>query len=261
MKFSLKITLTGLILAALMLKASAWQYSKYLQKTSLLNGYSLNSSEKPLAFPTKFSVNNQIPESELNGILYRKVVIKGTYDFSSQVLISNKKDRTGPGFWIITPFKIDGSDISIMVSRGFIPFTDRQEHEWQKYNREPNEELIGIVKESVKQRFAVVPVKASALGDKVFLYPDIEQISEIFDFQTLGNVFIQRINKPGDPEFPKEAISLRVPPSTHYGYTFEWAFLALLTLGICTAIQVSPGLRNRFSKKMFYSKPQVTQDK
>jgi surfeit locus 1 family protein len=250
MKFSFRVTAIGLILAGLMLRASFWQYDRYIEKKKLLAGYALNSSSEPIDLPV------QNGEKSLGEFLYRKVGLEGEYDFSQQFLISNRKDRSGPGFWILTPFKIADTDKTIIVSRGFIPFADREPEKWTKYNREPRENLIAVVQESVEQKYAIVPAKSSALEGRIWLYPDIAQISEHLDYPIITSVFLQRLVQEGDPEFPKESISLRVPPSTHFGYTIEWALLAVLCLSITAAIQLSPGLRSRFAGKKFRRKPQ-----
>lgn len=249
MKFSFKVTLVGLLLAALMLRASFWQYDRYLEKKKLIAGYALNSQQSPLALPL-----GQSPES-YEDVLYRKVELEGVYDFENQFLISNRKDESGPGFWILTPFKIARSDKAIFVSRGFIPYADREPKMWRKYDSKAEEKIQAVVQESVKQKYAFVPAQSPALEGKMWVFPDIEQIAKQLDYPIISSIFVQRLQKTGDPQFPKESISLRVPPSTHFGYTIEWALLACLTLAITVAIQSFPGLRERFSSEKFIRKP------
>ena len=55
-----------------------------------------------------------------------------------------------------------------------------------------------------------------------------------------------------EPIFPKESISIQVPPQTHYGYTFEWIILAMITLFISFFAQKYPRkLSNIFNSRRF----------
>jgi protein SCO1/2 len=234
--FSLKITLTALILACLMLKASHWQWTRYLEKTKLLDTYKLSTNAIKLS---------DLNDTTLEENIYKKIEIEGEFDFSKQFLIANRRDASGPGFWFIAPFKPVNKVESILVSRGFIPFADRDNSSWAKYNQAVNK-ITGVIQKSVGQNSFVSPAQIPGQPDYIFMFPDISKICDKLASPCLSkNFYLQKINTPGEPTFPKESISIQVPPSTHFGYTFEWMLLAFLTCLIAYLLQAYPGLFSR----------------
>ena len=234
--FSLKTTLTCVVIAALMFKAAGWQWSRYLEKQKLVESYQQHN-ENPSA---KLDAN--VDDKILLSHLYDKVSLKGRYDYSKQTIVINRKHKSGPGHWLMTPFKIDGSDLHVMVSRGFIPFEDRDPATWEKYRFEAEEELIAVVQKTSPQTSVFVPSNPNLATKEKWQsrwkFPDIEQMASQLPYPLIQSVFLQRIGKAPSGDFPAEAISIRVPPSTHFGYTIEWTILGLLTLAVGTALQI-----------------------
>lgn len=218
--------------------ASSWQWSRYKWKVEIVNSYRANAESAALDFPT-----NATNEKAFKNVLNRKVKISGRYDFDKQMIVKNRKHATGPGFWLLTPFKIKNSNRYIVVSRGFIPFKDKDKETWSKYNRELEEDLYAVVQKSVKQMNFIAPKsheKSEGFINEWF-YPDINEMAKQLPYPMISEVFLQRLSKPNDPEFPAQAISIRVPPSTHFGYTIEWAILGILTLLVGFFLQTLGG--------------------
>ncbi|MBL7662269.1 SURF1 family protein [bacterium] len=246
-KFSVKITLICTILASAMLWAASWQWSRYHEKLELLASYEKNSTEKPIQFNPQ-----ALDPTTINQILNRKVYLKGRYDFSRQVIVTNRKHRSGPGHWLVTPFKIAATEEYILVSRGFIPFADLTKKSWEKYNFTANEELVAVVKKTNNQLF--LGPKNPATGPNLpfqykFFFPEVAKISAQLPYPVIQPIFLQRVGAPEQGEFPAQSISIEVPPSTHFGYTIEWSLLALVTVVLGFMLQAYPGL---FTRKALY---------
>ena len=186
-------------------------------------------------------------EESLKSVLYRKVHLSGTYDFDHQVIITNQRDKTGPGHWLLTPLKIDNSPNSVFVSRGFIPFSDGESTAWAKYNVIAHESFDAVVQPSVRHRVLLAPgSKTSSLEGtwiEKWLYPDIEHIAKQLSYPVLTTVFLQRLDGPVSGYFPSEALTIEVPSSTHFGYTIEWIILAVGTLTMAFFLQAYPRRR------------------
>ncbi len=226
-----------------MLKASSWQWGKYKEKTKLLKTYEHNYEAREIEDYTKLEIN-----------LYRKVILLGEFNYENQFLIANRKDITGPGFWLLTEFKLRNQkkiniNKSIIVSRGFIPFKDRDNLEKYNYNQ-PN--LIqAVIQKSIPQKSFLSPSESK--NKHIYLYPDINKICIKHAINCVDTTYYaQKIKMAKEPIFPKESISIQVPPSTHYGYTFEWIILALITLFLSTFAQLYPKkLSKIFSSRSF----------
>lgn len=226
--FSWKITLFALILAAVMLVAAKWQWTRYHEKNILVSHLKENTSKD----------TEEIHALDLNNVSpYTKIQAVGTFLNEHSYIVINRRHRLGTGSWLLTPFKVEGMDQHILVSRGFIPFEDREPVDFSKYNVEGQKTILGVVQSSIGKRSALSP-SAETVKKHQWLYPDLALISKTFPFDLNTSVFIQQLDPAVYGEFPAEDISIDVPPSTHFWYTFEWIALAFFTCLISFLIQL-----------------------
>lgn len=90
-----------------------WQLDRADQKraqTHLL-------SERALLPP--FDLNSLVDDPE--GLRFRALRARGTYDAEGQILIENRRQSNRTGFHVITPLRIAGSEMRVLVNRGWIP--------------------------------------------------------------------------------------------------------------------------------------------
>lgn len=52
--------------------------------------------------------------------LHRRVVVRGTWDAPHTVFLDNRQMRGVPGFYVITPLRIEGSSRAVLVQRGWV---------------------------------------------------------------------------------------------------------------------------------------------
>lgn len=248
-RFSPLVTGAAVCLALVMLRCSAWQWERYLEKTALVEAYEGNSLSPPLSLPSSLapsdsSLSNANSHPQYTDVLHRKVRVAGKYDYSRQVLIVNQKHATGPGYWLMTPMQIEGSNEYLLVSRGFIPFHDYTEEAWQKYQFSEREEIQAVVQASVPHRSFLHPrnpqITTESPWQTKWLYPDLVTMAPQFPYPINTQIFLQRLGGPAVGTFPSEAVSIQVPPSTHFGYTIEWIILAFATLVIAFIFQSRP---------------------
>lgn len=226
-----------------MVIASRWQWQRYLYKTELVQSYQTNSQSLPEALPPVAD------ETKLEEFIHRKVYLDGEYDFEHQIIIMNQRHRTGPGYWLVTPFKPPGSGTYFLVSRGFIPYADATPESWKKYEFAKAERIEAVVQEAIGHRSALSP--DSFFGNttdnfpRKWLYPDLEKIAKVLPYPVHSGIFLQRLGSPPIGEFPAESVSIRVPPSTHFGYSIEWALLAFSSLTVGFLLQAFPRNKKR----------------
>jgi cytochrome oxidase assembly protein ShyY1 len=190
-------------------------------------------------------------EESLEPYLYRKVKVSGTYDFAHEMVVLNRRHASGPGQLLLTPLKLDRSNVSLIISRGFIPFRDREPDTWGKYRLAEQDSFFAVLQASVGQKTVIAPkgeAGDSAAGfTQTWLYPDVDSMAGQLPYPILTGYYLQRIGPSGTAsEFPAEYIRLKVPPSTHFGYTIEWALLACASLIAGFVLQAFPA---KFSRR------------
>jgi len=240
-EFSFFKTLVAILLATVMLKASAWQWERYKYKVDLIEQLKNNSTL------TAQPLESVVVESfDTKQIRHKKVKVEGRFDFSRQMIVINRTYSTGSGYWLFAPYIIANSEKAVMVSRGFIPFEDRKPDTWAKYDQQETE-IKGIVQLSVSKNILTPSNPETGEGKPFahkFLYPEIEVMAAQLPYPVQTEFFLQRLSPvefdPRSPAYPAEDVKIDVPPEVHYGYTFEWIILAIATLTVSFLLQAFP---------------------
>ncbi len=275
--FSLKTTLICSALALAMLRASVWQWDRHIQKQALI--VTLNETLHREVAEIKTLADST---SDWERETWRRVKVSGSYDFEREVIVRrNRGSNDHAGFHVITPLKIDASDLYILVDRGFIPL-GRESREYRaRYHSAPHVNLYGIVKASSTPKFLAPtdpPAGLSAPWVDLWIRVNIEAMQKQLPYKVLP-VYIEVMENPDDPllaekivkegsagrndvlaltgqkqvenfglespdiQYPIPHFDTTPPPDIHLGYVYEWAFMALLTLGIGTIAQFKRGAR------------------
>jgi surfeit locus 1 family protein len=105
-------TLAALLLVPLFIAFGQWQWNKASVKGDLQTLLDTRSAEPPV----------QMPGTQVDGqsLRYRRVVARGVYEPQHQILIDNRIYREQAGYHVLTPLHIEGSDMRVLVNRGWI---------------------------------------------------------------------------------------------------------------------------------------------
>lgn len=275
-RFSPKVSLVTGILAVGMLKASAWQWERHLQKQELLTTLNNTLHQEPVELPALAS-----SAPNWDQLTFRRVHLSGTFDFEHEFLLRNRNLNGRAGAHIITPLKVDGTNnLHVLVDRGFVPLGREGRELRAKYHEPSHATLYGLIKASSAPKF-LAPQDPPA-GDgrpwvDLWLRVDIPAIQKQIPYPLLP-VFLETMEDPNDPllaskivkegsagrndvlmlsgqnnvenfgmdspdaKYPIPTYDITPPPDIHLGYVYEWAFMALLTLLIGALMQVKrPG--------------------
>ena len=106
-------TLAAALLVPLFISFGQWQWNKASVKGDLQTLLDARSAEPPV----------QIPAALADGqsLRYRRVVARGVYEPAQQILIDNRIYREQAGYHVVTPLHIEGSEMRVLVNRGWIP--------------------------------------------------------------------------------------------------------------------------------------------
>lgn len=273
LRFSPKVTLTCLALALWMVGMSIWQWSRHLEKQELIA--TLNDT---LRLPPVKLVDLISQNPDWGSLTWRRVSVAGTFDFEHEFLLRNRSLNKRAGAHIVTPLKIDGlSDAYVLVDRGFVPLGREGAVARKPYQRPAHVEMFGLIKESMPPKWLLSPNDPETGGKRPwvdqFLRADIPKISRQLPYPVLP-VYLETMLNPDDPllasqivrnssggrhdvlnvtgpstvenfgmdspdaEYPLAAYDTTPPPDIHLGYVYEWAFMALLTIGIGLVLQM-----------------------
>ncbi len=226
---------TILVIAAIgvMVRLGFWQLDRLAQRR---------------AFNDRVRVNANGPEMGITGISltldytaleYRPVTVTGEYDFANQVALRNQAWNNQYGVHLLTPMKIAGTEVAVLVDRGWIPGGDNVA-DWGKYDQPGTQQIHGVVRLSqVKPALGGRADPVWAEGDppiRAWNFATIESIARQLPYLVLP-AYVQLIPPPSGVDM-SGSLPIPSPPEldltegSHESYAIQWfSFAAVFAVG------------------------------
>ena len=109
---SVLMTLATVLVMVLCIKAGFWQYNKAQAKLALQTQLNTRLAEPAVALPEKIE--------DVDAWRYRRVKFSGVYDTRYQILLDNQVENTVAGYHVLTPMRVEGSKLYVLVNRGWV---------------------------------------------------------------------------------------------------------------------------------------------
>jgi cytochrome oxidase assembly protein ShyY1 len=195
-----------------------WQLRRAEQKLALQEQMLMRAEFAPVN--SNALAPEQIPEE------FRRVVAKGEFIASWAVYLDNRPYQGRAGFYLLMPFKLAGSEQSVLVMRGWFPR--------DAINREHIPTITvpeGVIQ--IEGRVRASTGKVMQLGEAAALEPGaIAQNVDIAEFArasklSLQTFIIEQTNDAADGlvrDWPIPSVGI----DKHKGYAFQWYSLALV---------------------------------
>ena len=122
---SLLIFAAAAVGMALTFSLGLWQLGRGAEKTALQA-----AKDQRMAMPVLDgrSLTNAISATELQTLMHRKMVLKGQWLKENTVYLENRQMNGRAGFYVMTPMRLESTDMVVLVQRGWAPraFNDRE---------------------------------------------------------------------------------------------------------------------------------------
>lgn len=174
-----------------------------------------------------------LPEIDLEGDLrileYRSASVSGTYDHSREIILKGQILRGQPGVHLLTPLLISGSDLAVLVDRGWIPYDETSPSQREQF-AEPSPVIVtGLIRESDP-----FPYESTlAAGPQLEWYRvDIAAIQRQMPYNLLPVYVQQSPHKNGDLNGPiRTQPTFNLSEGRHLSYAIQW-YLFAIVLGV-----------------------------
>lgn len=223
-------TLATLLVLPLLVSLGLWQANKATQKQLLQDVYDERGKSGLIQIGTE-------PIS-IEGIRYGKVWARGFYDPAFQILIDNQIYKGQAGYHVITPLRISGSPMRVLVNRGWVPTgadrnilpvieTPRGEVEVTGYAHDPSTKYLELAG----------PDKNQKSWQKVWQNLNIKRYTEAVPFSVHSAIMLL------DPASPSGYVRDWPRPDSridvHKGYAIQWFLMsfALVVIYLVTNIK------------------------
>jgi len=221
------ISLSALLAVLLTLRLGVWQLSRADQKHTLQSD--IDSRQRLPA------LGNQDVLAALPGVdlAHRRVTLRGHWLADKTVYLDNRQMAGKPGFFVLTPLKLDGSDLAVVIQRGWVQrsFVDRTA-------LPALQTAAGSV--VIEGRIAPAPAKLYELGASKVGH--IRQNLDLPGFALeiavpLSGYSVLQSGASGDG-LAREWPSVNTGVEKHYGYAFQFFALCGLIAGLYIWFQI-----------------------
>ena len=221
MKFEKVPTLAYLCLLPLLIALGLWQLGRSEEKRLFLQ-----QQEQELASSEIIQLSKDI-EDNVDTLRYKKVQVAGYYDQAHQFLIDNQVSAGKAGYFVLTPFVLQGEAKAVLVNRGWIQLNQERSVLPDLQIRNEQAMVTGRI-----NQFPSVGIKLAGAEIPTEGWPSVVQVvdSSILAKKLAYSLFPFQIELDKDqPEgFKREWQTTTIMlPEQHTAYAIQWFALAL----------------------------------
>ena len=224
----LGLLVLALAIAAVMSVMGVWQLDVYQSKTAAATAK--RADAEPVELQSLFSIDEGLPAKAVG----RRVTVSGTWGpAADQLFITDRRQGSQDGLWVVSPVMLDGSSDAgaVMVVRGWVSSVS------DPASRAPSGpvRLSGAVAASEAQ-----DASGDAANGRVLQSLRIPTIVHMVDYRIYDAFVVQASIDSGTAPQPAPAVvPPPAPPTDHAGlrnvaYAFQWWIFAAFTLWMWT---------------------------
>ena len=248
------MTLATLAMVALTLSLGRWQLSRAAQKEALQARTAAQEAFPPLDASAFLSVEDMPSE------LHRRVKLRGLWLPTQTVLLDNRQMHGTPGFYVLTPLALEGTEQTVMVQRGWVQrnFIDRTQVpaidtpaglvDVEARIEAPPAHLLQLGADPPAQPASTAapgPAKAVDVGaSRIRQNLDLAAFKAETGLPLRTDISLQQVGAASEGlqrEWPAPALGIE----KHYGYAFQWFGLAALLVILYVWFQLIAPRRRR----------------
>jgi surfeit locus 1 family protein len=195
-----------------------WQWSRGAQRTALQEAAEAQEHTAPVDARDLLAVPDGDPR-----LVHRPVVLRGQWLPEHTVFLDNRQMNALPGFYVVTPLRLEGSRSVVLVQRGWV------QRDFEKRDRLPP---VATPAGTVEVRGLLAPPPAKLYAFAKEEHGTIRQNLDLaaFRLETGLPLLDLSVQQAGAPS---EGLLRQWPPAgsgaeRNYGYAFQWWAMAAL---------------------------------
>lgn len=213
-------TLITVVLFGILSSLGFWQLDRAAQKRALLNAYQGGTGDTVIQLDAN--------TGSLEGLQYQFASANGHYEAEHQFLLDNRTHKGVAGYQVLTIFWLTGSDVGLLVNRGWIPLGASREQLPELPVDGNARQIVGRIKQPSVQGFRLGEEQARTRWPYRIQHIDMLRLSEEVGHSLLPMVLL--LNEDQADGFVREWNPLVFGPERNVGYAVQWFGLALALL-------------------------------
>lgn len=208
---------------ALTVSLGNWQMRRAQEKAEIQARIDAAGRDAPLSVPAQ-----RAEPASLDG---RRVAVRGRFVPGRTVFIDNRTHKGVAGFHVVTPVRIEGSSLHVLVLRGWAP---RDPHDRTRLPQLPVPDGVvtveGLAQASIQQVLELQAAPEPGPDDRVWQNLDFDR------FERWSGLPLQRL-LVRQTDGPDDGLVRELPPAggdvaKHQGYAFQWYAMAAATAAL-----------------------------
>lgn len=164
---------------------------------------------------------------------FRRVVVEGVYDPGQEVVLRYRSYRGATGVHLITPLLLSGSQVAVLVDRGWIPYTEAAPEARARYTVSGVVTVQGLAREPQRSSAGSVPADPPPGSEDqrvdTWTRIDIAGIQRQIPYSLLP-IFIEQAPGPDPNQLPASSYDVDLDEGPHLGYAIQWFSFAIILL-------------------------------
>lgn len=222
-------TLGVLLVAAVCIRLGFWQLDRLEQRRARNAAFREAQTFPPVSLDSALLVGlARDPERFVN----RRVRLRGEWDAERTLVLRGRAQGGRPGVHLVTPLRIPGSGVAVLVNRGWVPSPDAATVDPAPFAEPGLREVEGLVQRIPSTGNRGAP-SVSRGGGLTFQRLDRAALRDRLSYPVLP-VYLQRVPNaaPSASVLPQPVPLPDLGEGPHLGYAVQWfSFAAIALIG------------------------------
>lgn len=217
----LLISVITLVFLVILVRLGIWQLDRAEEKRQILA-----NQQTKMAMPAVRLVEALDSYEELT---FRRIELHGKFDTQYQLLVDNKIHQGKPGYYVVTPMKLENMDRYVLINRGWLAMNP--DRNILPTIETPNSivTITGIIKADPKDVADLGSANRSNKGwPAVVRWVDFAAFEQESGLKVLP--FLLLMDDSAHHGFVREWKFVNLPPEKSTSYAVTWFSLAILLL-------------------------------
>lgn len=218
-------TLAAAAVVALTLSLGQWQTRRAAEKDEMQRQHEAREREAPAAVPAQAAA-----PAALDG---RRVVVRGRFVPQATVFIDNRTYKGVAGLHVVTPVRIEGSEVHVAVLRGWVARDARDRSVLPRVaTPEAVVELEGVAQARLDSALELRASVPPGPADRVWQNLDLDRYAAWTGLAMHPLVVRQAASPPLDDGLVRDWPLAGSGADKHRGYALQWYLMAAATAGL-----------------------------
>ncbi|MES3035831.1 MAG: SURF1 family protein [Gemmatimonadota bacterium] len=205
-------------LAALFVRLGFWQLDRLAWRRALNAEVAAHIAAAPVPVES-------LPRDSA-ALRYRRVQLRGVYDYANQVVITQRIRGGSPGVNLLTPLRVAGRDSAYLINRGWVYSPDGRQVDAEKWREPDSAEVLAFALPA----YTADTAAAGQASPRVMRTLDFDAVQRGMPYPVARVQLIQLGDTAPKGDVPPRLVPPPPSEGAHKSYALQWFSFATIAL-------------------------------